>query len=619
MPTAAGSPNAPPFEPIPLAALVHLPSLMLPQLSWQRDQLAFYWDRTGRNELYLRKLGNGDVRQVSRGNVSRSVRSGPIWSRSGDALVVTKDVEGDERYDLYRIEIATGEMSRLTHIGTDLHAWEFSPDDRWILFVANAPGRRGRSQSNAWRVPAEGGTPEQLTDFDSPVGFSGAITYSPDGRFLAFSANESTDLKNADLYVCGSGGEDPHRVFRASEGSRDSVSAWHPDSRHIAFDSDASGLARPLVLDLSTQEARPYGSGVGDEYASRFSPNGRWLLTNQLNGVRMAPCIYDLETGEGHSLAIDEGVTSAVDFAADGDSVVCQHTNSVRRFEFVLARLGDSVVVLQPADYGELDPSRLVKSRVIRYPTFDGREVEALLYSPKSIPPGVTLPAIVEVHGGPTGAFLDQFQPLAQHLASRGFVLLQPNIRGSVGYGAEFRDLNRLDWGGGDLEDVVRGAEYLADLPTVDSARIGIWGGSYGGYMTYLATVRRPELWKAACAWVGISDLERLYDESREHYQYYFRQQMGDPKTHRTLWRERSAVHFAERLRARLLMVHGVNDPRCPVDQARIFRDRLLELGRQEGVDFEYTELTDEGHGSSDMDQRLRSYSVVSEFFGRAL
>ncbi|MCI4317545.1 MAG: prolyl oligopeptidase family serine peptidase, partial [Thermoplasmata archaeon] len=128
-----------------------------------------------------------------------------------------------------------------------------------------------------------------------------------------------------------------------------------------------------------------------------------------------------------------------------------------------------------------------------------------------------------------------------------------------------------------------------------------------------------PELWKAACAWVGISDLERLYDESREHYQYYFRGQMGDPATNRALWRDRSPIHFADRLRTRLLMVHGTNDPRCPIDQARLFRDRLLALGRKEGTDFEYIELTNEGHGSSDIEQKLRSYQTVSDFFGRSL
>jgi dipeptidyl aminopeptidase/acylaminoacyl peptidase len=165
---------------------------------------------------------------------------------------------------------------------------------------------------------------------------------------------------------------------------------------------------------------------------------------------------------------------------------------------------------------------------------------------------------------------------------------------------------------------VVQGARYLAALPEVDPARIGIWGGSYGGFITYLALVRNPELWKAGCAWVGMTDLERLYDESREHFQYYLRQQMGDPSTYRALWRERSAIHTAERLRARLLIVHGLNDPRCPIDQARSFRDRLIALGRKDGTDFEYHELG-EGHGSSDIEQKLRSSRMVSDFFVRTL
>ncbi len=606
-------------EPLPLEELVRLPTLLFPKLSWQRNRIGFYWDQTGQNELYVLTIGKNDAHQVSHGEVSRSVRTGPIWDRSGRSLAFTKDAGGDEKFDLYKIRIESGETTQLTQRSADMQAFQFSPDNRWVLIATDAAGRGGKRQLNLWRVPAEGGEPEQLTDYDSPVGFEGTASWSHDGRLIAFSTNETPNLKNSDVYVCRADGGDAHRVFRGREGSKDGAAAWHPDGRRLAITSDTSGSVCPGVLDLQTQAVTWFGRGGIDELAVEFSPDGRRLLTVRTNGVKIEPFVYDLRSGRSRRLLKDGGVTLGLEFVAEGQAVVAWYTNPVRRPEFALLRPGRPPTVLRPAEYGSIDPRRFVNCRTIRYPTFDGRRIEALLYAPPSIPRGQRLPGLVEVHGGPTAQFVGEFHELTQHLVSRGLVILQPNVRGSTGYGAAFRDLNRNDWGGGDLRDIVSGVQYLTGSPFVDPKRIGIWGGSYGGFMTYLATVKQPGLWKAACAWVGISDLERLYDESREHYRYYFRDQMGDPKLQRGTWRDRSAIHFADQLRARLLMVHGVNDPRCPLDQARLFRDRLIELGRTEGTDFEYVELTDEGHGSVDIEQKLRSFRVLSDFFARAL
>ena len=141
---------------------------------------------------------------------------------------------------------------------------------------------------------------------------------------------------------------------------------------------------------------------------------------------------------------------------------------------------------------------------------------------------------------------------------------MQPNIRGSTGYGVLWRDANIKDWGGGDLEDVAAGAEYLKTLPFVDSQRIGIFGGSFGGFMSFLAVVKKPDLFKVGVPWIGITDLHTLFEEDMEHFKYYFRQQMGDPEKDYDLWRDRSAVTHADKLRAKLLILHGANDPRCP-------------------------------------------------------
>lgn len=603
-----------------LEDLFRLPSLLFPKLSWRRDRFAYFWDATGRLELYVRSTDRDDSRQLSHGEVPRSLRWRPIWDRSDRSLVFIRDVGGDERNDLFRIDLDSGNVRQLTDRPADSYPTEFSPDNRWILMMSNMAGKGGRAQSNLWRVASEGGTPEQVTAYESPVslfGF-GTATWSPDGRHIAYAANETDDPRNQDVYLCGADGSDARRVYRGRSGSRDSVAAWHPDGRRLAVVSDETGQYRTGVLDLRNEAVQWFGDGRRDEVGVEFSPDGRSLLALRLDGVRVAPRMYSLTSPRAENVGMDGGTVLDLEFARDGRSVLAWYQSPVRRGEFTRLRPGHAPKALLSAEYGPVNRRWFVDPRTVRYKALDGRSIEALLYVPKP-PRPTSLPALVEVHGGPTSQFGRYFDATAQYMVDRGFAILQPNIRGSTGYGVQFQDLNRNDWGGQDLQDVVAGARYLTTLPYVDPKRLGIWGGSFGGFMTYLATVKEPDLWRAACAWVGITDLELLYDESREHYQYYFREQMGDPEKNRSLWRDRSAIHFADRLRAKLLMVHGINDPRCPIDQARRYRDRLLTLGRQEGIDFEYIELGEEGHGSADIEQKLRSARVVTDFFAKTL
>ena len=403
-------------------------------------------------------------------------------------------------------------------------------------------------------------------------------------------------------------------------GSQDVLAGWHPDSRQIAVTSDASGQNRAGILDIETGAVRWLTPEGVEESALRFSKQGRWLATFRNTDSSISPVLYDVESGRARELQLPAGVAFGAQFF-DGDrKLLLQYTTDTNRASLVAYDLERDTFesVLEP-EYGMIDRSVFVKTEHVWYPSSDGTRVPALLYRPKEIAPGEKLPALVHVHGGPTGQWFRAFDPFAQFLVDRGLVVLEPNIRGSTGYGVAFRDAALKDWGGVDLEDVAAGAEYLRTLPYVDPERLVVFGGSYGGFMTFIAATKKPDLWRAAVAWVGISDLHRMWDESKEHFRYFLREQMGDPEKDRALWRDRSAIEFADRLEAKLLMVHGVNDPRCPVSQSRIFRDKLLSLGKREGVDFEYVELGDEGHGSADIQQKIRTFTILAEYLERVL
>jgi dipeptidyl aminopeptidase/acylaminoacyl peptidase len=169
--------------------------------------------------------------------------------------------------------------------------------------------------------------------------------------------------------------------------------------------------------------------------------------------------------------------------------------------------------------------------------------------------------------------------------------------------------------------DVAAGGRWLADREFVDADRLAVVGGSFGGFSTYTQLVRYPDLWAAGVAWVGITDLPALYEESMPRYRANLERQLGDPEENGALWRDRSPITHVGNLSAPLCIVHGVNDPRCPVSQARRFRDALLDRGLEAGEDgdFEYEKLGAEGHGSTDRKQKRRRFELLGAFLDRRL
>jgi len=607
---------------IPLEELCRLPSFFLPSVSWKGDQIAFYWDKTGRMELHVMDLATKQTRQISHGEVPTALRAGFAWSRDDGRIVFAKDAGGNEQHDLYTIDVARSKVTQLTNDpSAQEYVVQFSPDDQWISVLTNkrhpeAPDKPG--QLNLWKMRADGSEYAPLTRLPFPV-FGGS--WSPKGDQLAISTNEDpTNLKNIDVYLVNADGSGAKKIFSAKPGSQDGVSDWHPDGKRVAVSSDASGTPRAGILDIASGQVRWLGKDGVEEHPGKFSKDGKTLSALRNFESQIRPVLYDVDTGQAREPKLDPGLSTVIGFYDDDRKLLVGYQSETRRSELASYDLAtDKLETLLAADYGSIDPTVFVTGEHVYYPTFDAKKIPAIVYTPRDIAPGDKLPAIVHVHGGPTAQWLRGFDPFAQFLADRGFVVIEPNIRGSTGYGVAFRDAARRDWGGADLEDVAGAAEYLKTLPYVDASRLVVFGGSYGGFMTFIAAVKKPDLWRAAVAWVGISDLHKLYAKSMEHFKYYFREQMGDPEKDFALWRDRSAIEFADKLKAKLLMVHGVNDPRCPVDQSQVFRDRLIELGKKEGQDFEYVELADEGHGSSDIKQKIRTFRILADYLEKVL
>jgi dipeptidyl aminopeptidase/acylaminoacyl peptidase len=613
--------TAPSRGSIDVRELWSLPSLYHPVLSHKRDKIAFYWDKSGRIELYVLDLKTRAVRQISHGEPPRALRSFYIWTPDDKALIFARDEKGNENHDLYRIDAETGAVTRLTNDPTsEKHAIEVSPNGAWVIVNSNGrhpsePDKPG--QMNLWRMRIDGSGLEPLTKYTAPANGG---RFSPDGPQLLFNTDEEAPgTRNRDGYLMRADGSSARRIFRVKKGSIDTVQRWLPDGKRIVVQSDATGTQRPGILDLPSGEVTWLGDGTRDEHAEELSPSGRQLLVSRHADAAHSLVAYDIASGKAREARIASGVIGNADWVDEDRIVYSQNTSATRTGLFLHDLATGKTETLVAPEYGSLDPSRFVEAKHVFYPSLDGTKIPALLYRPRDVAAGEKRPAMVQAHGGPTGQWTRTFDQFAQALVDRGFVVIQPNVRGSTGYGVPHRDAALKDWGGIDLDDIEGAVRYLDTLPEVDPERIGIMGGSYGGFMSFIAATKRPGLWKAAVPSYGVTDLHAMWAESKQHFRHFLRTQMGDSEADRALWRDRSALEFAQDATAKLLILHGTNDPRCPVSQSRLFVEKLRALGRREGEDYTYVEWDDEGHGSVDIAAKIRRFSLVLDWLSETL
>jgi dipeptidyl aminopeptidase/acylaminoacyl peptidase len=311
--------------------------------------------------------------------------------------------------------------------------------------------------------------------------------------------------------------------------------------------------------------------------------------------------ILEVEERTLSTYQIEPGVYHRPRFTPDGENILFifdnyQHPDDLWSFSIAdnsFKQLTNSLPL-------ELQGSSFTMPTPIDYPSLDGQPVPALLYQPNQIE-GLP-PAVIDIHGGPNWSYQAAWDPLIQHMVSRGWVVLAPNYRGSTGYGRAWQLANRFDLGGGDTEDVVAGADYLKRENLADVERIAVTGRSYGGYLTMTSLTQYPDLWAGGSAVVPFLNWFTAHANSREDLQHWDIENFGDPEENHDLWRLRSPFYFLDSIKAPVQMICGAHDPRCPASESISAQDVLSGLDKQ--VDFAL--YPDEGHSF------LKTENVVS-------
>jgi len=594
-----------------LESIAQLPSYLRATLSPDGDRLAYYYDGTGRYELYVHDIATGERHRLTDGELPRDPYEPIRWGPAGNRVYVHRN--GHES-DIYQIHLEDHQIEPVITSDERNTLWDVSPDGHSLLYSRSGEGCDRR----LCRYDRTRDAHCQITEPDEFV-FARGNEFDPNGDRMVFAATrlaEEADISECTVHIAASDGSNRRTLSVGRDGVRTFGKAWGPQGRRLLV-YETYGQGRSGVYDLQTGETEWYGDVRQGEKPVTFLPDGNRFLAIQKDRVDTIPVVYTLD-GERRELDFDGAVsldpTSSWDIVLGTNTVLLPRSTTTEKGRLLRYDVAsDRSRPIARVDYGEVDQSSFVEASYETYESFDRLEIGGLLYEPPGSEDGA--PAIVLVHGGPHDRAARTFDWRAQVLVRLGYTVFLPNYRGSTGRGTDFKRRVYADIGGGESKDLAAAGRWLRDRPRVDPDRIGIFGHSYGGYLTALQMVTNPTLWAAGIASDGLMDLVDAYDG---HPDVPGLHEMGDPEEDPDLLRERSPISHVNALAHPLLVLHGVRDAACPVEQARAFRAELLASGYTDGDEFEYYEL-DERHGVMDVDRKIKRWEQVLDFVDRHL
>ncbi|MEW6716207.1 MAG: S9 family peptidase [Chloroflexota bacterium] len=566
-------------------------------------KVAFAWNLSGQWEVYEVNLdGSESPTRVSRGPGNKF---GPRYTPDGRHLAYTLDFDGSENFHILVCDLVTGKNTDLTpdvkYAQHPYLAW--SPDGQQIAFVSNETGSFCAQVMNA-----DGSDRHLVLDTGMPVW---SVHWSPDSQRLAVLGE--TQGQDFGVFIVPVQGSEAYQITHRGVPLNAHNPAWSPDGRRLAFNSDIYGYHQVGFYEIGSGQVSWVTSGEGEKTQPVWSPDGRRLAYVHNQGVDSWLSVCEID-GTPRTYQVEPGVHYLPKFTPDGQYLVFLFDNPRHPTDlWSLSLENGSFQPLTDSLPAELTSSPFVMPEEIRYPSMDGVPVPAMLFHPTGA--DASSPAVVIVHGGPSWLFSMLWYPIMAHMASRGWVVLAPNYRGSTGYGREWQLANRFDMGGVDTRDVAAGALYLAQKGLADPNRIAVTGRSHGGYLTMTCMTQYPELWAGGSAVVPFLNWFTSHANSRQDLQHWDRENMGDPHENYDLWYERSPFFFLDRIQAPVQLICGANDPRCPVSESIQARDKLRELGKQ--VDFVL--YPDEGHAFLKVENVVASEVRRVEFLAQIL
>jgi dipeptidyl aminopeptidase/acylaminoacyl peptidase len=615
-PKSVNSPANPQAAPIPIEDLAVTRGVG--DVAWSVDGTSVFisTNLTGRYNLWRVEAEGSWPAQLTQ---SEDFQDRLVPSPDGSALLFNQDVGGNERYDLYSVPTRGGPVTQLTTT-PDVSEEDafFSPDGRTVALkvkpVSGATYNIVLMEFSTRQIRPL--TQESAADRNWDV-----VGWMPDGRSLIANRTK-VDGSEASIWRIdvASGAKSAVSIEKARVYI--AASSLSPDGRLLAISSnEKTGQMRAGILELATRQYRWLKPTPWEQFSGQFSPDGKLLVTRTSEDGRATLGLVDVGTVAERTLNFPRGYNNEATsltpaFAPDSKRLLVLHSAANTPSDVWIADVTTAENrALTRLSMASLAPEKLAGSQIVTYRSFDGTPVSAVLTVPFNLKRDGSNAAILFPHGGPTAQAEDYFSRIAAALASRGYFVMQPNVRGSTGYGREFQLANVGDLGGGDLKDVLAARDFLIATGYVDPKRVGITGGSYGGYMTLMALGKAPDAFAAGVQLYGIINWFTMYETSDPLLQQYLISLLGDPVKNKAAYEASSPLTYIRQAKAPLLSLQGENDIRVPRGQAQEIADIL----KARGTDVEVVFYPEEGHGFAKRENQIDSLRRTVAWFEKYL
>jgi dipeptidyl aminopeptidase/acylaminoacyl peptidase len=582
--------NAAGSSPMPVAEL--LQTVRIGGSTWSPDgkQIGYISNASGRLNLWVMQADGKGARQLLKSN---DRQSNPVFTRDGKEIVYEQDKGGDELYDLYAVSATGGEPRNLTNTDKTSESGPlFSKDGKWLAFGSK---EKVESSTNLAVMEWPAGKVQLLTHEKDPKATWDVVDWSPDGRYLYAARGVGTD--DADAYRVDMKSGTTENLTAHTGNVLMLASEVSPDGKTLLMSSnEKGGYANVALLDIASKKMRWVTDTQWEARPGGFSPKGD-TFTYLINADGRATIYFvNTKTLKTSDRGIPPGLNTygagPTAFREDG-SYLFSHQDSTHTPNLYLLSAGGTVSQVTHNESPVLTGAALPSSQLVTYKSFDGKMISALVWVPFNLKRDGTAPVVVMPHGGPTGQTVDSFNPRAILLVSRGFVVIAPNVRGSTGYGMEFEKANFKDLGGADLKDEIAGVDFLKATGFINAKKVGIWGGSYGGFMTLMAIGKNPDLWAAAVDEYGILDWYTMLAHEDARLQEYEKSLLGDPVADKAVYEASSPLKYIRDEKAPLLVLQGERDIRVPKEEA----EQVVDILKKEGRTVDAVYYPEEGHG----------------------
>ena len=444
---------------------------------------------------------------------------------------------------------------------------------------------------------------------------------SNDDRYISLS--ESITTNNSNMYLLDTQTGKLQLISKHDGDAQYNPQYFSLDGTKLYYLTDEGSEFKYLAsYDVATGEKKKVAEAPWDIMYASLSTHGKYRVVAINNDARTEIKIYD--ESEGGKLVsvsgLPEGDITGVRIS-DSEKLMCFYVSSSKSPSNLFVYNFDTKEVKQLTHTmsKDIDPNDLVAGEVVRFKSFDGMEIPGLLYKPKGIKADEKVPALLWIHGGPGGQTRLNYSPSLQHLVNHGYAVLAVNNRGSSGYGKTFYAADDRKHGNEDLRDCVESKKHLATLQYIDTDKIGIYGGSYGGYMVMAALAFAPEEFKVGVNLFGVTNWLRTLKsippwwESGRKALYT---ELGDPFTADSVaLYNKSPLFHADKITKPFIVLQGSNDPRV----LKVESDEIVAAAKKNGVPVKYVIFSDEGHGFVKKENNIKASEEVLKFVDKYL